>query len=101
MPNNMKKYFHQRYTKKQGQLFFSAIALVAIIYSCTKTEWNVSKANNVQGQTFFQRNDTLKTFYTQINGSLADDTLLNKVIEHFQNFDSKANIVNDIEKKIW
>lgn len=53
----------------------------------------------MQDETFFNRNDSLKTFYTAINGSLTDETLLNKGIEHFRDFDNKARIVNEIEKK--
>jgi hypothetical protein len=95
----MKKNLEQQFFKKQIRLIFATILLVAVIYSCTKTDWNLDKTNYQQDKNFFQRNDTLKTFYAQINGTLADNALLDKVIEHFKDFDNHVKILNEVEKK--
>ena len=95
----MKKHLKKFLSKVPIKLSFAAILLVALIYSCTKTEWNLNKTHYVPDEIFFQRNDSLKVFYAAINNSLADENLLNRVIDHFKDFDSRAKIVNEVEKK--
>jgi len=94
----MKKIFQKNFRKRIA-LSIALTVLIGLLFSCHKSDWFNNNVSYVQNEAFFKRNDTLKEFYAQINGSLADNALLGKVIEHFKDFDNRAKILNEVEKK--
>ncbi len=73
------------------------VMIVAVLFStCTKQTHDVPYE---QKSTFFERIDSLQSVFGRLNGTLANEALLNSTIVHFKDFDNKSPIVPLIENK--
>ncbi|MFC4231222.1 hypothetical protein ACFOW1_04930 [Parasediminibacterium paludis] len=71
-------------------------ATTLTIMSCKKQDAVISGEQDI---TFFKRDELLKDAFSTLNGSLTDETLLNKVIAEFKDYDKTKHISQDIITK--
>lgn len=86
--------------KRKTLLTFTTILLIGLICtSCHKSDLLTNTQVYKQDESFFKRNDSLAGVFQNINGTLTDNSLLNKMITGFKNYDKQNKIAEKIKSK--
>lgn len=83
-------------TKSICIMLLIVAATTVTIISCKKQDAVIS---NEQDINFFKRDELLKDVFSKLNGTLTDETLLNKIITEFKDYDKTKHIAQDIITK--